>query len=84
MILIFHNKHSSNYFIAINKSPYIQNVSSKLGAFIYLYKEDILMVNLPNIDKIKEYRKIVAPIFSNQPNLQLGEVFKQHFPELLL
>ena len=84
MILIFHNKQSGNYFAALNKPPYIRNVHSKLDTFISLYRDDILIVNLPNMDKIKEYRKQVASIFSNQPNLQLSEVFKQHFPELLL
>lgn len=84
MILIFHNKQSGNYFAALNKPPYIRNVHSKLNTFISLYRDEVTLVDLPNMDKIKEYRKIVAPIFSNQPNLQLGEVFKQPFPELLL
>ena len=84
MILVFHNKQSGNYFAALNEPPYIRNVANKLDTFISLYRDEITLIDLPNMDKIKEYRKQVAPIFSNQPNLQLGEVFKQHFPELLL
>lgn len=86
MILFFYNVESRKYFAAINKPPYIKATNSGFYCTITsLYDNDtVLIIPLTDINKIKEYRKIVAPIFSNQPNLQLGEVFKQHFPELLL
>jgi hypothetical protein len=83
MMLLVINKQTYKYFLLINEKPWLRVVSSSVAwTFQKELANSLITIQVDTLEDIKELRKTFAPVVHKQPELHLGELVRDYFPQI--